>query len=161
MPSEQQVSLINLLCINNVENFPIEEDAVLKRFGFVLYDNIKLLESSLDILDGDKDSIVRYKNEISGRVVWKVRGSQGKEYTCMNNFCSCPSFLNQVRHDPLSSSTICKHILGIKLGTALNRVNERSVNNDKFIELLCDGTNSGSGATTLSHYNSSSFKNQR
>jgi predicted nucleic acid-binding Zn finger protein len=156
MPSEQQVSLINILC-KNTEN--LEADVVLKRFGFVLYDNIKLLESSLDILDGDNESIIKYKNDSSGRIVWKVRGSQGREYTCLNNFCSCPSYLNQVRHDPLSSSTICKHILGIKLGTALSKVNERSVNNDKFIELLCDGTNSG--GTTLSHYNSSAFKHQR
>lgn len=159
MPSEQQVNLINLLC-NDAEFSSFDEESVLKRFGFILYDNMKLLESALDILDGDSDSIVKFKNDASGRIVWKVRGSQGKEYSCLKNYCSCPSYLNQVRHDPLSSSNICKHIIGVKIGTALNKVNERIVNNDKFIELMCDSGNSGSGAT-LSHYNSSSFKYQR
>ncbi len=154
MTTKIQVELIDLVCEQHTVSQSVDEDSVLKQFGFILFDNLKLLESALDILDNDNDSIVKYTVDVSNRIVWKVKGSQGKEYTCLDSFCSCPSFLQQVRQDP-SGCIMCKHLLGVKLATCLKRATSRTVNNDKFVELMCDNSLSTSANTSLNHYGAS------
>ena len=102
MPTASQLSIIKSLSdqylsthmLTTNQNESIDE--LLKSFIFVFHDNLKLLESSLDILD--KNMITEIKCDTSGRRYWKVPSSQGSEYLCLAKYCPCKSYFEKFRH---------------------------------------------------------------
>lgn len=115
------------------------EKLFLKSLAFILDGNRKLLEDSVDIVDDKSDfpMIRTFTSISSARWFSKVRGSRpGSEYVCLDSFCSCPNFKQQAKS--VKGAVICKHLLAIKIGRALNKVEEKVLPDDKFVEYLCD-----------------------
>ncbi|KAJ1432692.1 hypothetical protein B484DRAFT_24742 [Ochromonadaceae sp. CCMP2298] len=116
---------------------PGNENEVLKTLNFILHDNRKLLESSVDIVsnDGGGSAVKEFQSSRSGRKCWKVQGSQDREYICLTNYCSCPSFLNQSKQ--ANARVLCKHLLAIKLANMLGVCAREAVSDEAFVEYLC------------------------
>lgn len=117
------------------------KETVLKQVTFILYDQQPLVENSLDLLDDETKRITRIKSASTSRVFWKVpsqsfRGSNQKDYICTEKFCPCKSYRDLAklgRHDVL-----CKHLIAIRIGTALQLVIEQIVTDKVFADMMCD-----------------------
>lgn len=122
---------------------------VIKGVNFILHDNRKLLESSVEILgeDAHNSGVKQYISCSCGRKCWKVQGSHDHEYICLSNYCSCPSFLLQ---NKTAEKNICKHLLAIKLATMMGTVECEIVSDERFVELLCQEMSTASIITTKS-----------
>lgn len=133
MVSETQIKLIQNL-IETTSSGDVDESNLLKSLNFILYDNHRILESALDIVDDTDNKIIKYQSNSSLRCFFKVNGSQGNQYLCFEKFCPCQSFLQQAKQTP--ENIYCKHILSIKIASLLNRVGEEVVDDEVFIEML-------------------------
>lgn len=143
MLSEVQLELIDGLCKYHGEKRGNDID-VLKSVSFILHDNRKLLESAVEIL-GEEPPATGVKQFISsscGRVCWKVRGSQDRDYTCLANYCSCPSFFQQSKQ--VDGKIFCKHLLAIKLATVMQLMDTETVSDERFVEVMCQETSTAS-----------------
>lgn len=122
---------------------PVEKEVVLKAFHFILHDQAKLIEHSLEIIDQSDESIKpvqQYQHEQSGRKFWKVRGSRENEYLCLSRYCSCPSFVNLVKAAELDKVILCKHLLAIQLAKALRMEQVYFMSLDTFVLKMCQPT---------------------
>ena len=136
MLSEVQAELLESLA-SNYSTTKGTEMEVLKNVNFILFDNRKLLELAVEILGdgGGNAGVKKYVSNSCGRPMWKVKGSQDRDYTCLKNYCSCPSFLNQSK---LANGKIyCKHLLAIRLADMIGIEETESIADEKFVELLC------------------------
>jgi len=143
MLAEIQLDLIDGLCQQHSQKTGTEID-VLKSVSFILHDNRKLLESAVEIL-GEEPPATGVKQFVSsscGRMCWKVRGSQDREYTCLANYCSCPSFFQQSKQ--ADGKIYCKHLLAIKLATILHMIETETVSDERFVEVMCQETSTAS-----------------
>jgi SWIM zinc finger len=107
----------------------------------ILWDHDHLLSNCLELLDDDRTEIRRIKSATTSRVFWKVpsqsfRGAQQRDYTCTEKFCSCRSFSEMAR--TTTSEILCKHLLAVRIGTALNMIVEQVVPDNLFADLMCD-----------------------
>jgi predicted nucleic acid-binding Zn finger protein len=146
MLTEHQIQLIDILCRNVTGHTrqdgttgEYDEKLFLKSLAFILNGNRKLLEDSVDIVDDKSEfPMIRiYKSINSARSFSKVRGSRpGTEYVCLDSFCSCPSFNQQAKS--VRGAVICKHLLAIKVARALNKIEEKVLSEDKFVDYMCD-----------------------
>ena len=135
--SETQIKLIQNLIENKSTDNNNNESNILKSLNFILYDNHKILDSALDLMDdtdNNNNKIIKYKSSSSSRVFWKVNGSQGNQYLCFEKFCPCQSFLQQARQT--SENIYCKHILSIKIGSLFDKIIEEVVDDNVFVEML-------------------------
>lgn len=115
-------------------------ETVLQQVAFILFDQQPLVENCLDLLDDESKRITRIKSASTSRVFWKVpsqsfRGANQRDYTCTEKFCPCKSYresAKSVRHDVL-----CKHLIAIRIGTALNLVVEQIVTDIAFADMMC------------------------
>ena len=163
MVTDTQLQLLELYFeeAKKARSGPPDEGEVLKALNFLLHDNRKLLEAAVDIISDGKDEIqdVSIKKFIANdeivRTCWKVRGSQDREYTCLENYCSCPSFANQVKQG--NERVLCKHLLAISIVTLLqSRFSTSIVSNEQFVDLLCNEK-----ASANTNPNASSFRPYR
>lgn len=153
--TEHQFQLLDILCMNvgsqqqqqkqpdQPEN---DEKVFFKSLVFIfLNDSRKLLEDSVEIAEGSSGDfpIVRmFRSKSSARSFSRVRGSRpGVEYFCLDKFCSCPNFIQQAK--ATRGSVICKHLLAIKIGRALHKIEEKVLSDDKFVEYLCQESSYG------------------
>ncbi|XP_064404463.1 zinc finger SWIM domain-containing protein 7-like [Halichondria panicea] len=77
----------------------------------------------------------------AGRELFQVQASAGNRvYTCLvsSNYCNCPSFVYSVvlKEDAL----MCKHLLAVQLGRALDRVETKDISGEEFAKLLSADT---------------------
>ena len=136
MITETQIKLIQQLLNSRLESCDSFDDSyILRNLNFVLYDNPKLLDASIDIIDNLDNKIIKYKSITSSREFWKVNGSHGNQYLCFENFCPCQSFLQQSKS--ATGQTYCKHILSIKLGSLFKRIVDEVISEELFISTLC------------------------
>lgn len=56
-----------------------DQESVISTFHFALCGRPKLLQGALDVIDDA--GVKEFRTQHTGRVVWKVRSSGGKEYT--------------------------------------------------------------------------------
>ena len=77
-----------------------------------------------------------YKGEMSERQVAVVASSSGSRYTVLLNgrHCHCESFQFTVLEG--KGGAYCKHLLALKLGVAMNRVNIEIVNDGRVHTLI-------------------------
>mmetsp|Transcript_20315 Transcript_20315/g.37750 ORF Transcript_20315/g.37750 Transcript_20315/m.37750 type:complete len:181 (+) Transcript_20315:404-946(+) len=76
--------------------------------------------------------ITAYVSEPSQRRCWHVQGDAGV-YLCVEGFCSCRNFCTKLT----SGVPLCKHLIAIKLATALEEVNTVVVPDAQYARLLC------------------------
>ena len=141
MITEAQIELIDGLC-KKYDNDKASEGEILKSVSFVLYDHRKLLESAVEMMGEDAQScgVKQFASNSCGRRCWKVKGSHDKDYTCLKNFCSCPSYSMQARQT--NNEVICKHLLAIKLASMLGWIETELISDERFVEILCQETSS-------------------
>ncbi len=89
---------------------------------------------ALDLLDKNH---VRWFVCPSGRGLFQVKASTGsKVYTCLvpSNYCNCPSFVYSV---VLKEEAMwCKHLLAVRLGQAMGRVQSEERCGEDIAEML-------------------------
>ena len=77
------------------------------------------------------------RGEESGREVVTVKGSGGLRYTLLkgSHYCPCPSYQYKVvgRGD-----ITCKHLLAVRLATAMQRVNVETVPDRQVMQMIED-----------------------
>jgi SWIM zinc finger len=141
--SESQVAMVNtfLRKTSIEESNERSKESVLHQISFILWDHDHLLSNCLELLDDDRTEIRRIKSATTSRVFWKVpsqsfRGAQQRDYTCTEKFCSCRSFSEMAR--TTTSEILCKHLLAVRIGTALNMIVEQVVPDNLFADLMCD-----------------------
>ncbi|XP_074869695.1 zinc finger SWIM domain-containing protein 7 [Carettochelys insculpta] len=92
--------------------------------------------AALDLVD--QHSVTRIVSP-SGRAVYQVLGSSGKQYTCYASchFCTCPAFTFSVLRK--GDSLLCKHILAVYLSQATGACQELSVPDQQLASILLEG----------------------
>jgi predicted nucleic acid-binding Zn finger protein len=143
MISEAHAELIEALCAHYADEKGSDVE-VLRALDFILHDSRKVLEATVDTLgdDGQSHSVKEFKSISCGRKFWKVRGSHDKEYTCLQSYCSCPSFLMQARQ--IKHNATCKHMLAVRMASMMGTMEYEEISDDRFVELVCQETsNSG------------------
>ena len=140
--TEIQVEMMNSFLRRGDENAKEpSKDSVLNQISFILWDHPQLIDNCLGLLDDETKKIRRIKSATSTRVFWKVPsqsfwGSHQKDYTCTEKFCSCKSFFELAK--TTRCEILCKHLVAIRIGTALNFVVEQVVNDTLFADMMCD-----------------------
>ena len=110
---------------------------LLTNLAFVLFDNRKILDAAVDILD-DSDNLIRHygtTNASPRRQMWTVKGSLGSDYICLERFCPCPYYMQQAR--TRKGRILCKHLLAIKLFVAIKRENIQLLGDEDFAKVMC------------------------
>ena len=123
-------------------------DDVLRFARFVLFDQLKVLEGALDVLDrpgrvqrfdsvvpcdsaqaqGNNNSTMKGKSLVA-RSFWKVPNSDSRAghattstYTCTETGCTCVRYCELARAADAGLTPMCKHLLAVRLATALGLV---------------------------------------
>ena len=94
------------------------------------YDDTKLMESALEILD-KTNQIIEFRGSCKYRKIWKIIGSKDKSYYCLYNFCPCQSYENNNKSS--SKVVLCKHLLAIRIALALRKTLETVISDEEFI----------------------------
>ena len=124
---------------------------LLQAIHFIMHDQLMLVESSIDVLDNVHHGhpIRKIISASSGREFWKVsstfpsnrsHGTFAKNhYVCTSTYCSCKSFAEQAKvfYD---DGVLCKHLLAVRIGTALNLIVDEVVDDAIFVEMMCQQT---------------------
>lgn len=124
---------LNIAVINEQATINV----LLANLAFVLFDNRKILDAAVDILDDSDNSIRHYgtKNASPRRQIWTVKGSQGSDYICLERFCPCAYYMQQAR--TRKGRIICKHLLAIKLFGAIKRESIQLLDDEDFAKVMC------------------------
>jgi predicted nucleic acid-binding Zn finger protein len=139
--SEQQINMVNLF-LKEVTNRPHDtKESIIKQVDFILYDQSHLIENCLEILDDHSKQIKRIKSANTIRCFWKVpshafKGAYQKDYTCTEKYCTCKSFTELAKIS--RQSVLCKHLLAVRIGTALNLIVEQVVQDTVFADMMCN-----------------------
>lgn len=138
--TELQVQMINSFLKEDNLQINRSKESVLKQIGFILCDQQQLVENCLELLDDETRKIKRICTN-SARVFWKVpsqtfRGANQKDYVCTEKYCPCKSFSELAKSS--KSDILCKHLLVIRIGTALSMIVEQVVSDIAFADLMCD-----------------------
>ena len=122
-----------------------DREELLRMCRFYLYDQLKVLESAVDIVDspfvsGTGASVVSkvrcYRSQSSARSFWIVPGSRGAEYTCVSGGCTCQSYLEMSKSAGVNIEVMCKHLIAIRLATALDMVVHETLSDENFVQQL-------------------------
>lgn len=122
MPTQNQIDLFDSV----IESGVTDIETILRCGNFIFYDDRKIFELSLEVLDENK--LIRYvKTACGSRSFCLVKDSNEKNYLCFQKYCSCRSFVDLVKknnrfnfNNEIFSVEICKHLLAIKIAKALN-----------------------------------------
>ncbi len=143
MISESQSILLNLLVdssrsASSSEISSTEVDNRLKQIHFILHDQMKLLEASMELLDHErKKPVQEIIHDNSQRHFWKVLGSKDNEYLCFEKFCTCQSYQQLLKSSYDDQPILCKHLLSIRIAKILGLVEKVSLPLDQFMEKMC------------------------
>mmetsp|Transcript_20111 Transcript_20111/g.33875 ORF Transcript_20111/g.33875 Transcript_20111/m.33875 type:complete len:166 (+) Transcript_20111:121-618(+) len=165
MNDNNNVSLISLVDnflsgrISNDEEVDVEE--VLSIYSFITHDKPKLIEVALEVIDKqDNHRIIQVVSESTNRSFHLVQGSRAQKYLILPNYCPCQSFSHLFNHitEPAYTGnatrrtvtqSLCKHMLAVKMATSLNRIDKRSVSDDKFMEIFKSSQREDTQATSM------------
>lgn len=149
--SDLQVKLMDsFLCDEAIasSNISLDDDnkaKLLQKFHFILNDHPLMITSCLEMLDDSTVSIRKLISSSSSRVFWKVpsfsktsrfKSGTKHDYLCTTRFCECKNFLEQSKL--CYNNVLCKHLVTIRIATALKLVQQEIVTDTKFIELMCE-----------------------
>ena len=124
---------------------------VFRAVNFMLHDHSQLVESGIDVLGSDAQPIRKIVSASTGRAFWKVPstntthnqhnrrssgGGSGGAYVCTTTFCTCKSFAEQAKALSADQHILCKHLLAVRLGTALNVVECATVSDAAFADSM-------------------------
>ena len=122
-----------------------DPDDVLRAARFYLHDQIKVLEAAVEVLD-HKEPIECVDcvgpGDFVARSYWRVPSSskQGglnpEWYTCMETGCTCVRYIELARAVDPSMTPMCKHLIAVRLATALKLVKYTRANAEDFSEAL-------------------------
>ena len=97
--SDSQIHLIKAMKNSFGENLETltneRKEEFLKSIAFIMFDNMRLLEASTDILD--RGAVKEIVCTTSNRSCFTVSGSKGGQYLCLRNYCPCRSFFEQAK----------------------------------------------------------------
>lgn len=139
MPTtEIQTKMLNTFLIEE-EN--ASKESILKRINFIIGNQSQLIENCMDLLDDSTKQIKRIKSASTERIFWKVpsqsyRGGLKKDYICTEKYCPCRSFGELAKSN--RSDVLCKHLLAIRIGTALKVIIEQVVTDVVFVDMMCE-----------------------
>ena len=143
-------------------------DAVLKAARFALWDQPKLVDSAVDLLDSIKanDTTIRCyisvssSNAVPGggggggpsfvlrRKCWRVPGSdKGTEYTCLTHYCPCPTYTEMAKCVQEGRTAVCKHLVAIRIATALSLVTNSVLSEEQYVAKMCEPPSVSTNAT--------------
>jgi predicted nucleic acid-binding Zn finger protein len=129
-----QWELLQIFCNQKIQN----QYDFFRGISFILYDDRKLLDSSLDVLsnlqyiskyicnnNGDNRTNDGSYNSNSNREVYIVSGSRDNQYMCLKRSCTCRHYLELTRqsfnyHDPI----VCKHLVAVQIARASGLIKE-------------------------------------
>lgn len=96
-----------------------------RALNFILCDEKKLLEAAVDVLDSLQYIEKFTSGSLSGRHFWKVSGSKGNEYLCLQKFCTCRRYLELEKNESHQSNSdetdliVCKHLVAIQIAAMI------------------------------------------
>lgn len=137
-----------------------EETDAIKHLRFLLWDQVKLLDTAVELLDtikGNDLHITCYSSQATGaggnsktkRRCWRVPGStKGTEYTCFINFCPCRSYIDMSKQQGQARTVMCKHLVAVRMATLLGWVTQEAVNDAQFVAKMCQETSESAFAST-------------
>lgn len=146
MFTDIQVEWLTSLLLSQRE-YP-DTDNVIKIARFYLWDQIKVMESALEILDGDSHircfecraadgSII--KDSAHRRCFWRVPASGDREpYTCTLGGCNCPRYAELAKSADVEHEPMCKHLVAVYLGAALGLVDVSNLPPGDFANQLTE-----------------------
>ena len=139
--SDLQVQMMNSFLVDDASRISQAKETILKQLAHILFDQQHLIENCLDLLDDETKQVKRVKSATTTRVFWKVpsqsfRGANQKDYTCTEKFCPCKSFRDLSKSS--NGEVLCKHLLVIRIGSALNLIVEQIVTDTMFADMMCD-----------------------
>jgi predicted nucleic acid-binding Zn finger protein len=95
-------------------------EEMFRALNFILCDERKLLEAAVEVLDSLQYIEQFSSGSSTGRHFWKVSGSKGNEYLCLQKFCTCRRYLELEKNDNTSEDTIvCKHLVAIQIAAMI------------------------------------------
>ena len=118
---------------------------VFRAVQFMLHDHSQLVESGIDVLGNETQPIRRVVSASSGRAFWKVPSTNtshnqhsrgGGDYVCTLTYCSCKSFSDQAKALSADQYILCKHLLAVRMGTALNVIESATVSDAAFADSM-------------------------
>jgi predicted nucleic acid-binding Zn finger protein len=143
MITDEQYALLDLLAETNSSNKTVEADEILSDAYFIFYDQVKFLESALEILDQSEEqhqsAVKTICHDMSTRKYWKVTGFHDAEYLCFGRSCTCPFYMNTLRSSnsnrmqPVGLQVVCKHLIAVRLATSLHKIEVVKLPMDKFM----------------------------
>ena len=146
MPSDLQYDLLEELSQQQKEkdsSLHQSEEELLKALHFIFYDNLKIIDIALDIVD--RGNITCIQSNSCDRCFWRVCSApNADEYTVFQSYCACRSYAEQCKHavtgaSAATSTVMCKHMLAVRLAVLLNRIGRMSIVSDTvFVEMMCN-----------------------
>lgn len=119
-------------------------DKILTIASFALWDQKILMDSAVELLDSIKanqTTIRCYASQGPGgrRKCWRMPGSdKGTEYTCMLHYCPCPMYTDMAGRVAEGRTVMCKHLVAIRIATALGIVSESVLGDEQFVAKMCE-----------------------
>jgi len=133
--------------LDSSRSYPNTDD-VLKIARFYMWDQIKVMESALEVLDSDSRICCFESRAADGTVVearhrrrcfWRVPSSGDREpYTCTLGGCDCPRYTELAKNADAEHEPMCKHLVAVYLGTALGLVDVASLPCEDFVSQLTE-----------------------
>ena len=154
MFSESQAGALEVLVVSadaaRAAGRAVDVDDALRQVHFVLEDQMKLVEASLELLDHERKTTVQMIEEESGeRYFWRVQGSKDQDYLCLARHCSCQSFQQLLKQSTEAQPILCKHLLAIKLARILGMVDKVKLPLDQFADKMCQAMEGSQGPAAV------------
>lgn len=154
MLQEAQLTVLNQLLEDEpCSKGPCDETKALNFVRYILWDQVKLVDSAVELIDNMKAndmSITCYAslpvtNSKIKRRCFRVPGStKGTEYTCYPNFCPCRSFFDMSKQSQYPAQTVmCKHLIAIRVATLLGLVTTENLPDPQFVQKFCQESTEG------------------
>mgnify|MGYP007047404986 CR=1 FL=1 len=165
MISDSQVQFLEIFGDRN-HKWESQED-ILKLSRFYLYDQVKVLESALDVLDRSTTRIQCFDSKTKEgdiiRSFWKVPGTRrdsDNPYVCTETGCNCVRYSELARAADTMLTPFCKHRIACYLATALDLVDYIQISEEEFAQQLASSSvvgiesanNIGRNKFTRAHY---------
>ena len=150
MLSRAQYDLLELLRNNASCGKQNGEEEIFKSLYFIFSNSTKIVEASLEILD--KGCVTCF--QCQERKFYKVKSTNmSNEYLVLMDYCPCKSYSELFKsycnnfHLHSTGKFLCKHILACRIAELLKKINVNIVNNERFVEILCNQTLSNGNST--------------
>ena len=127
-------------------------DAVLQLTRFATWDQPKLLEAAVDLLDSIKSNETSIRCYVSSgaagtpqakvrRKCWRVPGTEkGTEYACLLHYCPCDAYVTLAAGVSEGRTAMCKHLLAIRIATALSQTSHVALAEEQFVNKMLENS---------------------